>query len=68
MKNHLAVVETLVDADLQFIEEDGDMIYRITNSVYKKAILFAKTNSVMAEGKLHKLPSVDRLIGFLKGY
>lgn len=67
MRNHLAVVETLVDADLQFVEEDGDMIYRITNSVYKKAIVFAKTNSVMVEGKLHRLSSVDQLIALLKG-
>lgn len=42
---HIAIVEALVDADLLFVETQ-EMIYRITNSIFDSATLFARTGKL----------------------
>lgn len=42
---HITIVEALVEEGLLFIET-SEMVYKITNSVFKSAILFARTGKI----------------------
>lgn len=66
---HLKVVEALVDADLLFIETQ-EMIYRITNTCFDNAILFARTGKLQVRTGLReevKQGSFQELVVIMKG-
>ena len=66
---HIAIVEALVGSNLQFIEIQ-EMVYQITNSVFKKAFLYVRTGKIQVtteNGRPIYQGSFEQLVAILKG-